>query len=222
MRNKLLLPFTFIFLLFGMIVSYIVINNDSALQVMLSFDSGSVYTTDDQALLAQYVHSDRIDIQWSQLLPEYEKQILSEYQTKQPETVSDLTEKILRSIEASSDLDYQAAMRSTQTVSDFDGKAVSIPGFVVPIEFHPDQTPSLVFIVPYYGACIHFPPPPPNQIIFARLSPGFQLPALSEAYLFSGILNQGLYEDPLGTSAYELAVSEINEFIGQPDDFRSH
>lgn len=221
MRNKLLLPITFAFLCIGVFVGYITINGMN-LPSVISFGSGNVYVSEDSSLNGSFEQLERRDIQWSQLLPEHEKHILSEYQVKQPQTVSDLTEQILRSIEASSDQDYQSAMRSTQTVADFDGSAISIPGFAVPVEFHADQTPSLIFIVPYYGACIHFPPPPPNQIIFARLSPGFELPALTEAYLFYGLLNQGLYEDPLGTSAYELRVTKINEFVGQPDDFRSH
>jgi len=45
-----------------------------------------------------------------------------------------------------------------------DGKMVKIPGFVVPIEENA-RAVSEFLLVPYFGACIHVPPPPANQII---------------------------------------------------------
>jgi len=46
----------------------------------------------------------------------------------------------------------------------FDGKKVKISGFVVPIEEN-NHAVSEFLLVPYFGACIHVPPPPANQII---------------------------------------------------------
>lgn len=47
---------------------------------------------------------------------------------------------------------------------ELDGKKIKIPGFVVPLE--ENQTAVSEFLlVPYFGACIHVPPPPANQII---------------------------------------------------------
>ena len=52
-------------------------------------------------------------------------------------------------------------------VSTFNGKQVRIAGFVVPLVF--DQTEVNEFLlVPFVGACIHVPPPPPNQMILVR------------------------------------------------------
>ncbi|HUO43774.1 MAG TPA: DUF3299 domain-containing protein [Burkholderiales bacterium] len=45
-----------------------------------------------------------------------------------------------------------------------DGKKVKIAGFVVPIEEN-NHAVSEFLLVPYFGACIHVPPPPANQII---------------------------------------------------------
>jgi uncharacterized protein len=44
------------------------------------------------------------------------------------------------------------------------GQAVRIPGFVVPLEDGKDGLKEFL-LVPYFGACIHSPPPPSNQII---------------------------------------------------------
>jgi uncharacterized protein len=44
------------------------------------------------------------------------------------------------------------------------GQAVRIPGFVVPLEDGKDGLKEFL-LVPYFGACIHSPPPPSNQVI---------------------------------------------------------
>lgn len=61
--------------------------------------------------------------------------------------------------------------------SGLDGKTVRMPGYVLPLEF--DGTETVEFLlVPYVGACIHVPPPPPNQMIYVRFPKGFANPGL--------------------------------------------
>ncbi len=50
---------------------------------------------------------------------------------------------------------------------DLDGKPVRIPGYLLPLEFDGDKV-SEFLLVPYVGACIHSPPPPPNQIVHVK------------------------------------------------------
>lgn len=46
-------------------------------------------------------------------------------------------------------------------------KVVKLPGYIVPVEF--DGTDVKEFLlVPYVGACIHVPPPPPNQVVYGK------------------------------------------------------
>ena len=54
--------------------------------------------------------------------------------------------------------------------TELDGKQVKIPGFIVPLDVAKDGTVSEFFLVPYFGACIHVPPPPPNQIVYVTTS----------------------------------------------------
>jgi hypothetical protein len=44
------------------------------------------------------------------------------------------------------------------------GQVVRIPGFVVPLEDSKEGLKEFL-LVPYFGACIHSPPPPANQIV---------------------------------------------------------
>lgn len=55
-------------------------------------------------------------------------------------------------------------------VPELDGKRVRLPGFVVPLETDGTRI-SEFLLVPYYGACIHVPPPPANQTVDVRLPP---------------------------------------------------
>lgn len=46
----------------------------------------------------------------------------------------------------------------------WDGRRIRIAGFVVPLERSQELVTEFL-LVPYFGACIHVPPPPANQII---------------------------------------------------------
>ena len=52
-----------------------------------------------------------------------------------------------------------------------DGKTVRMPGFVLPLEYAGKKV-SEFLLVPWVGACIHTPPPPPNQIVHVRMAKG--------------------------------------------------
>jgi hypothetical protein len=49
-------------------------------------------------------------------------------------------------------------------VKELDGARVRLGGFVVMLEGTPTGITEFL-LVPYYGACIHVPPPPANQIV---------------------------------------------------------
>ena len=47
------------------------------------------------------------------------------------------------------------------------GQNVRLPGYLLPLEFSGKQV-SEFLLVPWVGACIHTPPPPPNQIVHVK------------------------------------------------------
>jgi len=65
-------------------------------------------------------------------------------------------------------LEKEIAKRGAAVVGALDGQLVRIPGYVLPLEFSGTEVNEF-FLVPYVGACIHVPPPPPNQMVFVRL-----------------------------------------------------
>ncbi len=56
---------------------------------------------------------------------------------------------------------------------DLDGKPIRMPGYLLPLEFDGRKVTEFL-LVPYVGACIHTPPPPPNQIVHVRSKSGFE------------------------------------------------
>ena len=65
---------------------------------------------------------------------------------------------------------FRTALRALNQRVDtgLDGRLVRIPGFALPLEFNGVGVKEFL-LVPYFGACIHVPPPPPNQMVFVRL-----------------------------------------------------
>jgi hypothetical protein len=70
------------------------------------------------------------------------------------------------------EFEAEIARRNEAVVDELEGRLVRMPGFALPLEFSPAGVRELL-LVPYVGACIHVPPPPPNQIVFVRLDEAF-------------------------------------------------
>ena len=76
------------------------------------------------------------------------------------------------------------------------GKPVRIPGYLLPLEYDGDKVVEF-FLVPYVGACIHTPPPPPNQIVHVETSEGFSVEGLYTPVWVNGLLENERSESSL-------------------------
>lgn len=67
----------------------------------------------------------------------------------------------------------QAELNMAPVNPALNGKQVKIPGFISPLEVDEKQGVVKEFLlVPYFGACIHVPPPPLNQTLLVQPQPG--------------------------------------------------
>ncbi|MCP3908901.1 MAG: DUF3299 domain-containing protein [Oceanicoccus sp.] len=123
-----------------------------------------------------------------------------------------ISSQISSSIAAAKDDRYQQALVSTNIRPEMNGRGIRIPGFIVPLEFSDDQVITEFFIVPFFGACIHVPPPPPNQIIHVKYPKGFKLEALYNPFWLSGVLKTTLIENDMATAAYAMEVHLVEEY----------
>lgn len=83
--------------------------------------------------------------------------------------VGELSDEDPRAAELKARID--AIMAEAPVVEALDGRSVSMRGYVVALGGQAGQMREFL-LVPYYGACIHVPPPPPNQIVHVRLGEG--------------------------------------------------
>ena len=159
-------------------------------------------------------------VEWIDLLPKDDLEALlnpPEYVTNIEEnSAEDVISSQLRGGTSNTKADrYQQALNSSRIVSKMNGSAIRIPGFIVPLEFSDKQTITQFFLVPWFGACIHLPPPPPNQIILTNYPKGLKLESLYEPFWISGVLKTSLVENELASAAY---VLEMNAYEPYTED----
>lgn len=89
----------------------------------------------------------------------------------------------------------------------FDGRKVRIPGYVVPIEGK-GRAVTEFLLVPYFGACIHVPPPPANQIIHVISAKPIKNLRVMSLVAVSGEMKITRYTSPtptgLGVAGYQM------------------
>lgn len=78
----------------------------------------------------------------------------------------------------------------TSMVEELNGKRVRMSGYLLPLEMS-DAKVTEFLLVPYVGACIHVPPPPPNQIVHVKLDSGkgYQSKGLYEPVRVTGLIS---------------------------------
>ena len=87
---------------------------------------------------------------------------------------------------------------------ELDGQFVKIPGFVVPLEGTATET-SEFLLVPYFGACIHVPPPPYNQIVFVKFAEPVPIDNLYDAVWVTGTLTTERWTGDIASVSYSLS-----------------
>lgn len=99
-----------------------------------------------------------------------------------------------------------------RTVDSVLDRAVRLPGYVVPLTNAADGRLSEFLFVPYYGACIHVPPPPPNQIVHVRLSRPIEMPDMYSPFFLAGTLRAERLDDDLAGSAYTMNDAALRPY----------
>ena len=166
-------------------------------------------------------------IQWTELIPEADLEAI----LNPPESITSivdgspedrlsgsLADSIEQAIGASKaplspeEKKYYKALESTNIKAEYNNKHIRIPGFIVPVEYNDQQVITEFFLVPYFGACIHVPPPPPNQIIYVKYPKGLTLEALYDPFWVEGLLQTEITENELAISAYALSAKAIKPY----------
>lgn len=106
---------------------------------------------------------------------------------------------------------FEPQDRSVPLNTAYNGEVVSLPGYMVPIRFRGTAVQELL-LVPYAGACIHVPPPPPNQIVLVMARQPYEIVGYFEAIRVTGVLRTMAVETELAEIGYVMTNAEIEPY----------
>ena len=97
------------------------------------------------------------------------------------------------------------------------GKPVRIAGYVVPLEEAAEGLTEFL-LVPHYGACIHTPPPPANQVVHVRPRAAVKGLRAMDTVWVSGTLAYARADTAMGLSSWSLPPVEVQTYAQGPAD----
>lgn len=108
----------------------------------------------------------------------------------------------------------QEVSNNAPTNPALNGVEVKIPGFIVPLEENKGEVTEFL-LVPYFGACIHTPPPPANQILHVRPKQGAKFRAMDTVWV-TGRLQTVRNDSMMGVSGYQVTADSVTKYTGSP------
>lgn len=101
-----------------------------------------------------------------------------------------------------------------ETLKKLNGVVVRIPGFMVPLE-DTETSVTEFLLVPYFGACIHTPPPPPNQMAHVLMQRNQKVEVnLWDPIWIIGRLKIESVESPYGLVGFQVTGERILPYDG--------
>lgn len=94
-----------------------------------------------------------------------------------------------------------------------DKQHVVIAGFAVPLDAEGTSVHEML-LVPYFGACIHTPPPPANQVIHVILPKPAKGVRMMDTVWITGTLHVATATTSLGPSGYQLDGESVAPYRG--------
>ena len=107
------------------------------------------------------------------------------------------------------------AWDNAPTEPSLDGARVRLPGYLVPLE-ETAAGHTEFLLVPYFGACIHTPPPPANQIVMVvPAKPAAGLRSMDTVWV-NGVLKATRSNTAMGSSGYRLESAVVERYKATP------
>lgn len=166
------------------------------------------------AAAAEYKLGDRLDqkgapaapaaykqIDWEALMPK-DWNPAKEFERLNLGSMSDSDPRAQKALEQ-----LQKMLENAPIVPALNGTRVRIPGFIVPLDSARGHV-SEFLLVPYFGACIHTPPPPPNQIIHVVPSKPYKADGMEPVWV-SGVLETTRTDTVMGNAGYRMKAEIV-------------
>ncbi len=151
------------------------------------------------------------ELEWTDLIPEgyNPDDLLAEYQKKSNIEEQKDSAPTLKNL--------MSALKNMLTESPFNtalnGRLIKLPGYVVPVETD-GQKSSEFILVPYFGACIHVPPPPPNQTVYVKTrdKQGATIRKLYDVVWVTGVIQAEGQKTDLADTGYTIDATKVEPY----------
>jgi hypothetical protein len=154
------------------------------------------------ALAAPLSAAEVRELNWSDMVPAD-----APAQVAEPAPIHDLSQLADALSEAGPASQQQSP--AAPVVKELDGQAVKLPGYIVPLDVTDEGRVTEFLLVPYFGACIHVPPPPSNQIVHVTTELGVLLDALYQPFWIEGALKVEQSSSELAEAGYQMQADKI-------------
>ncbi|WP_413285868.1 DUF3299 domain-containing protein [Vibrio sp. MA40-2] len=143
--------------------------------------------------------SEILQLEWIDLIPENER---------------NLVDSVGMPLQLDHTQDAPAQSTLGGVRQELNGSMVKIPGFVIPLEGD-DKMVTEFLLVPFLGACIHVPPPPPNQLIYVRFKEGAPIQELWDVVYIVGTLKTETVNHELAEVGYVIDGMALEAYDDQ-------
>ncbi|WP_252178986.1 DUF3299 domain-containing protein [Endozoicomonas sp. 4G] len=154
--------------------------------------------TQDKPVEKPTPQAEVIEITWDELMPAPDQKVINSYQA------GDMGRDEV--------IAYLDKLGQTP-VARLNKRKVKIPGYLVPLNLDKNQRATELLLVPTMGACIHVPPPPPNQTIYVKFKEKEKGIKVEEAgytpYWLVGTLNVETTQSEYTETLYSITVDSL-------------
>ena len=159
-----------------------------------------------------------VDLAWGQLVPPAAQAPAPDIKSKgflagaRPRNPADIGAPPVPESPEAGWMSYRSQQPGTDdapaVVAELDGKRVRIGGYVVPLDFDATRIKEFL-LVPFVGACIHVPPPPPNQIIYVKAEEGFEVTGQFDPVYVTGTIKTARQFTGLAATGYTMEAERV-------------
>jgi hypothetical protein len=142
------------------------------------------------------------ELTWSEMVPDD-----APVQITEPAPMHDLSQ--LADALAESGPAAMQQSPNAPVVQALNGQSVKLPGYIVPLDVTEEGRVTEFLLVPYFGACIHVPAPPSNQIVHVTAELGVLMDALYQPFWIEGALKVEQTSSELAEAGYQMQAVKI-------------
>lgn len=160
-------------------------------------------TTCFVALTGTALANEARELTWSELIPEGAMPA-----PQQPMAMHDLSQ-LADTLAAEQAPPAKQASPSAPVVAALNGQTIKLPGYLVPLAYNEEGQAEEFLLVPYFGACIHVPPPPSNQIVYITAGNAVDMEALYQPFWIEGQIHAKSSSSELAEAGYQVLKAKI-------------